>query len=449
MSTIVDGPGNSVAATIVESRWGSGLTAVLVAVLLAGLIAPRSFTFSVIILICVLLLSARSRRLKISIGPDLRAIFGALAAFFGFAVLSIIWSEAPAQTALKSLTVGAVALATTMVAGYMAAETSSTVAQQLARGLLGALLFGALFLAIDTASSARLQMLIIDTLHLPERLFKGYYVWQDGKIFVIENVWINRSLCVLVILMWPAALAARSALSGKANVIAHGVLLLSSIIAVFGSGSETAKLALIIGAVVMGSAWLSTKWATYAVMAGWCMACMLVVPMALAAHDHAQRQTEWLGALSGASPKVRINIAYEYAKRYKETPLLGRGANASYVIGPLIDAKRNSMTDPPDHAMGQHPHNAFLQIWFELGAIGAIAFLALGLILIRATRMLDEATKPYAIAMFSAVACVLAPAYGFWQPWLDGLIAVSGISLAIALSAWRLWRARTVCHEPN
>lgn len=424
----------------VERRWGGWLTAGLVGVLLTGVIAPRSFTFSAIGLIALFLVAARARRLPLSISADLRPVLAALVGFFGLAVLSTVWSEARAETALKSLTVGTAVLATVAVAGYMAAETSSAIARQLARGLLIAFLAGSIFLGVDTAADGGLQMLLINTLHLPQGLFKGYYVWQDGKIVLIRNVWINRSLCALVILIWPAALAARSVLAGKAVLVAHAALLLAVVVAVFGSGSETAKLALVAGTVVMALAWLSFRWASYAVMAGWGVACLLVVPLVIVAHDYGQRQTQWLdkGVLSGASPRVRINIAYEYATRIKDAPVLGRGANASYVVGPQIDASRDPATALKDHGLGQHPHNAFLQIWFELGAVGAIAFLVLGLVMIRSMAALREAARPYALATFAAVASILAPAYGFWQPWLDGLIALSGLCMAIAITAWRL-----------
>lgn len=71
-----------------------------------------------------------------------------------------------------------------------------------------------------------------------------------------------------------------------------------------------------------------------------------------------------------------------------------------------------------------HPHNAILQWWLELGAIGAI--LAGGTVLsaIRSLCRLPDRPRRLAAAAIFGQACVVAMlSFGAWQSWwLAGLI---------------------------
>ena len=78
--------------------------------------------------------------------------------------------------------------------------------------------------------------------------------------------------------------------------------------------------------------------------------------------------------------------------------------------------------------LGIHAHNLYLQVWFELGAIGAALVLLLGVTLLRAVRTLARDVRPYAYAAFSTAALVAAFGWGLWQTWL-----LAGFGMAFIL----------------
>ena len=59
----------------------------------------------------------------------------------------------------------------------------------------------------------------------------------------------------------------------------------------------------------------------------------------------------------------------------------------------------------------------YLQIWYELGAIGAAFVLSIGLMLLGLIHRLKPMLKPYAFATFTAYASMAATGWGLWQPW--------------------------------
>jgi O-antigen ligase len=58
---------------------------------------------------------------------------------------------------------------------------------------------------------------------------------------------------------------------------------------------------------------------------------------------------------------------------------------------------------------GVYPHNQWLELWVEIGAIGAIIGLALALLTLRRIGRLAPPIRPYALAAFAAavvISCV-------------------------------------------
>src|SRR5262249_46399529 len=101
----------------------------------------------------------------------------------------------------------------------------------------------------------------------------------------------------------------------------------------------------------------------------WCLGFVLVVPFDFLAFKAGLHEAEWLPR----SARARI-IIWEYtAERVLEKPWLGVGADST----PIVKAKVEATRDQPEgfvirRTTGQHAHNLFLQIWYELGVFGAI-----------------------------------------------------------------------------
>jgi O-antigen ligase len=109
-----------------------------------------------------------------------------------------------------------------------------------------------------------------------------------------------------------------------------------------------------------------------------------------------------------------------------EKPLLGWGMNsAKHIPGGNQDVTvghgRNELQWRP---LPLHPHNAILQWWLELGAIGAVLAGAVVLAAIRALcRLSDRPRRLVGAAIFGQACVVSLLSYGAWQSWwLAGLI---------------------------
>lgn len=80
-----------------------------------------------------------------------------------------------------------------------------------------------------------------------------------------------------------------------------------------------------------------------------------------------------------------------------------------------------------------HPHNGFLQIWLELGGIGAALFAGLfGLLALGLRRMADRRDVAVGLAMLTSAVFIFAISFGAWQAWWNcGLaLALTGFSVA-------------------
>ena len=102
-------------------------------------------------------------------------------------------------------------------------------------------------------------------------------------------------------------------------------------------------------------------------------------------------------------------------------PLPGWGLDASRAFGPGIRL---------------HPHNSALQIWMELGLIGAVAAAIVWAAIF--TGLSRPARSPAAAASVAAAAAYLvfgAVSFGVWQEWWLGLGALTALACILVLRA--------------
>lgn len=188
---------------------------------------------------------------------------------------------------------------------------------------------------------------------------------------------------------------------------------------------ESAKLAVLAGLAAGIAAGFAPR-ATRLGLAGLAAVLLLALPWALGTA---------LPRDAGALPYSaahRLVIWDFVADRIAERPLLGWGMDSSRAIP--------GGTERPDAALRQafgltspiaadwftraqllplHPHNLALQVWLELGAVGAALMAALLVLLALACR------SPAACGAFAAALVIAMLSYGAWQYWW-----VSGLLLA-------------------
>jgi O-antigen ligase len=133
----------------------------------------------------------------------------------------------------------------------------------------------------------------------------------------------------------------------------------------------------------------------------------------------------WLHKLVPASWDDRLNIWTFAADHIQSHPFRGWGLDASRTFGPAIPL---------------HTHNAQLQLWLELGGIGAalagvfFCWLAYGVV-----RLSERSRSEAAMAAGALVAYLVIGglSFGVWQEWWLALGALTLIACGLARAVTR------------
>jgi O-antigen ligase len=72
-----------------------------------------------------------------------------------------------------------------------------------------------------------------------------------------------------------------------------------------------------------------------------------------------------------------------------------------------------------------HPHNSFLQVWVELGIVGAILAGAVLMLMLRSLAVLPPGPRAAALALVAAAASVAFVEHGAWQAWWTAGLGVA------------------------
>jgi O-antigen ligase len=234
----------------------------------------------------------------------------------------------------------------------------------------------------------------------------------------------NRGATVLAVLMWPAALYARRFGNWLAvALVAAGTVLIATY------ASQAAQLAAAAG--IVAAALIALHRAFAIALAAVLMIVFLAmprVPLALPPPSELQSAYHFPN-----SHYHRLMIWKFTAERIAERPFLGWGLEASKAIP-------GGKAEPGiDELMPLHPHNAALQVWLELGAIGALMASALSLFIGDAIRRLPRASAVAAGACFASGSAVSLVSYGIWQSWW---IAALFMAASLCMLAFRSDAAR-------
>jgi O-antigen ligase len=232
----------------------------------------------------------------------------------------------------------------------------------------------------------------------------------------------NRSIVTLVVLLWPLL-----ALAVARRQSYLGLLLLPVLLATAAGDSETAILGAIIGVVVLPLAVVAPVVVRKAGLVLTLLA-LAVSPFVGTLAKHA------LGAtlhkvLANAHSDDRVNIWLSFEAMVQQKWLLGNGFGASLNLQNAAAAK---LIKPELVTLlgASHPHNAFLQLWVELGLVGALLFAALTVILFSAVSRMVQQLQPYALTCIAVVAGIALVSHGAWQAWWMATIGAAIVSFA-------------------
>jgi len=144
---------------------------------------------------------------------------------------------------------------------------------------------------------------------------------------------------------------------------------------------------------------------------------IVAVPVAQVAQDILEKSAHHVNGSFGQ----RTEIWKFTGKRILEKPILGWGFDSSRAIPNMGETSK--YLPPSEPIIPSHPHNWFLHIWLELGAVGAVLMTVLWLWLLHQTSKLDRTLQPPALAIWSVAVVIGAFSIGIWQGWwLSALI---------------------------
>lgn len=346
-----------------------------------------------------------------------RAAALATLALLGWGALSAIWSVDPGRTLFEAARIGALLLLGTLAAAALA-EAGAAGRRAVGQALLAGCAAGLLLASVDVLTGHGLRAASRGLAEATPRLMFG-----------------AKPIGSVLALLLPLAVVLPRAGWARVAVAVAG---LAVVVALPG---ESARLAALAGLAACGLGLLAPRLVPVAlgsILAG----LTLIGPLLLSA------------ALSRELPADRLPLSaahrlviWEFALgRIAERPLLGWGMEASRALPgaqePADPATlaRFHLTSPAAQAffgraegaqrLPLHPHNAVLQLWLELGGVGAAAGAGLLLALGLAIRAGPAPAAGAGVLAAGAVSGLLS--YGLWQAWWLGALVLA-LAAAVAL----------------
>jgi exopolysaccharide production protein ExoQ len=375
-------------------------TVYLIAILLAPLVAvtvPRGLA-PLVIACCVIgtvMFRLDQGRWPV---PSMRWLL-IVGCFLAYGALSALWSIRPAQSLRQALEL-AYTLIPALLFATAAVQTPLPVLDE--RRIRWFLL----------AYFAAIVLLMLDLLHgLPVYLLMRGGVSRDSEL---EGSLINRNMVAMAALCWPAF----QTFWLRREWGAAALLPVGMIVLVTGGSSESAMVGLLIGLITLAIAMVAPTFTRVALGVGVVVTFFGTIPA-----------MEWLYSLDlidhthlPFSFLHRIEIWHYASNLVFEKPLFGWGLDSSRSLAEKVIVERGGYEFP---VLPIHPHNAFLQVWLELGLVGVCFGIAIGLTVLRGIGQLPRQSQPVALAAFAGSMAMIAVAYGVWQVWWIGVLILS------------------------
>jgi O-antigen ligase len=397
---------------------------------LVYVLAPRAAPFLVALSFVVPLLArwASKQRMR---WPPPSAVFVTLVLTAIYLLINCTWSLSPAA-AYSEVACFLLLVAALYATVAVLRVTQAPLLRAMAAGFVAAMLLGGAFFCIETFSGQAVHRLILA--FAPSWQPPAAHLRMEGqRIVFLEPHLLNRSMTALSLLIWPAALAIHG-LGGDARRKRLLLLGLAVIVAaIFRSEHGTSKVVFIGAAATYGLCLLVPTATRRLVIAAWIAATLLVAPLASLAYAKQLYLASWLPRTAG----MRLVIWGYTSGQIHKAPLLGAGVSSARTLSHSDDA--HPIFAPGSDfrvTTGWHSHNAYLQTWFEAGAVGAALLLVFGLLVLRSVAASPAALRPYLYATFVSCALMANSSFSLWAPWFlasfgfAAVFAVFGTELA-------------------
>ena len=412
--------------------WGIVLGSVIMVSVAAALVGARVMPFMFAATVAAFVAAAPLRGKSDLLVPRFGAVSLHLAAFLLYASASAVWAVEPGLALIKTVSAILMMLGSIIVSQLLASETRPNLLH-MGEGAWIGLLVALVYFLIEILTYQSIKIWLYNTLAMSPSDLRPtrYFRWSGEQLIWIARNDLTRNVTPITLFLWPAALAMKGTLFGYARMIGTVAIIVLAGVVVMLSPHETSKLAFVTGLAGFGCAVAWPLFTARIAAIGWVCACIVVLPAALLAHRLDLQNAPWLQSTA----QTRIVIWSSTAKEALKSPLLGIGANMTYVQGPeMASSPTPDPRDSNSHNLSRHAHNVFLQTWLELGFVGAMLLTMLGLSIVNAIKTLDRSHQPYAYATFASAAAIASASYGMWQTWFMAMFAYCVVLLALGRS---------------
>ena len=378
--------------------------------------------------------------------PEEGWLLAALFGLSGYLFLNAFWAEAT-SIALGKAGFFLLMILIVLLASRSFARQTSEVLERAVKLIVWGFVIGTAFVCFEFSTDHYLERMLytawpairpsektIDVLtevngnlvKLAENEYRNYY---GNVVIQVATGAKGQNSSLLLLLLWPILFLAAHQKDRRVRLMTILLIGGASTASILLGLSQTAQVALVASIMVFLAARVWPRVVHWSVLGAWCVAVMLAVPLAGAPYKAGLHKAEWLFS----SARDRIIIWGYTIEHMDKVPLFGKGIRSTRFI-----SKRLKKNEPRIYEqvafrrLGLHSHNQFLQVWFELGAFGAVLVLIAGIGILQLMRRLDTALRPYAYAAFVAACLIAAFGWGLWQTWLMAGYAFSGILLSLA-----------------
>lgn len=346
----------------------------------------------------------------------------ALGGLLCVATLSLMWAPAPEVATDKLLRLAILWLgACAALAAVRNADTD--IIKWLVRLLPAGICLALILYWVELATQARIVTLITGLQAVMQARFPAPQEQEAFRLIYGFGA-ISRGAGLLALFVWPAMACCMVLFPAKGKWLA-AVLGVAVFVTIFSLPMQAAPLAMLAGALACLWAWYAPQRAPRLMAAA---AIVLIAVMPLISY-HVSRP-EVVGIEKHTLPgswQHRVEIWHFVAEKIAVKPLLGWGFDASRNID---GGQTQFVLEQPDGSeviypgiglLPLHPHNGVLQVWLEMGAIGALMVMLLlyGMGQSLAAIATDHGRIAGAMATASTASalCVGLLSFGQWQSW--------------------------------
>jgi O-antigen ligase len=232
---------------------------------------------------------------------------------------------------------------------------------------------------------------------------------------------LNRPVVVTSLVTWLVLAWIFTMLSGKRAWIAAGVLVAVVVAVTLKSESQSALLGLMAGAFGLALARGLGRAGVILVGLGAAIlfiAFPFIVPFLSKMVPPDLLETAFLSA---GHSDIRLEIWEQFSQTIQIHPLTGWGYYSSRYI-PIDVVQAALPAARLDRLSYMHPHSVSVQVWVELGFIGAVGFAMLLIVSAVGISRLDPDRRGFALASYCAILAVSMVSHGFFQSWWLALV---------------------------